>query len=95
MDEEGIEKSKPPLNDVVADGLLAIVAGADTSSSAMSCMFWCLLSDRECLKRLQHEIDTVFPDGANALDTSKHSELPYLRACMYVNLSRSDTFILT
>lgn len=82
MDEESVEKSKPPLNDVVADGLLAIVAGADTSSSAMSCMFWCLLSDRECLKRLQHEIDTVFPDGANALDTSKHSELPYLRACI-------------
>ncbi|KAG7439033.1 cytochrome P450, partial [Guyanagaster necrorhizus] len=82
MDKEGFEKSKPPVNDVIADSLLAVVAGSDTTASAMSCMLWCLLSDRDCFKRLQHEIDTVFPDGADALDVSRHSELPYLRACM-------------
>lgn len=43
-----------------------------------------LLSHPECYKRLQQEIDVVYPSGSDPLDVSKHSQLRYLAACMFV-----------
>jgi hypothetical protein len=36
MDEVGMEKQKPTLAEVAADGVLSIVAGSDTTSIAIS-----------------------------------------------------------
>lgn len=36
MDEAGIEKEKPSIPEVVADGVLSIIAGSDTTSMAIS-----------------------------------------------------------
>jgi hypothetical protein len=36
MDEAGMEKQKPTLAEVVADGMLSIIAGSDTTSIAIS-----------------------------------------------------------
>lgn len=63
-------------------GALTIVAGADTTSCAMSSLFWFLMTHPECYRRLQEEIDTVYPPGEDAMDTSKHEELKYLNAVM-------------
>nr|GAT50702.1 predicted protein [Mycena chlorophos] len=82
MDEEGREKVKPPMPEVVADGVLAVVAGSDTTSVALSTLIWCLLTNPEIYARVQAEVDTVFPDVDGALDTSKHDELKLLSACI-------------
>jgi hypothetical protein len=36
MDEAGMEKQKPTFAEVVADGVLSIIAGSDTTSIAIS-----------------------------------------------------------
>jgi len=81
-DEAGYEKTKPPLRNVVADGALAIIAGSDTTASALSSLFFLLLSNRDCYDRLQAEIDDLFPPGENAMDTSKYANMPFLSSCI-------------
>ncbi|KAK7444524.1 hypothetical protein VKT23_008875 [Stygiomarasmius scandens] len=81
-DEAGFEKVRPSLASVVADGALAIVAGADTTVSALSSLFYFLLSNPNHYKKLQEEVDTVYPPGSDPLDVSKHSELKYMNACI-------------
>ncbi|KAJ3776194.1 high nitrogen upregulated cytochrome P450 monooxygenase 2 [Lentinula raphanica] len=82
MDEAGLEKVKPSLAEVGADAVLTVIAGADTTSCALAALFWLLLSHPECYKRLQQEIDSVYPSGSDPLDVSKHSQLRYLAACI-------------
>ncbi|KAK7680564.1 hypothetical protein QCA50_016346 [Cerrena zonata] len=81
-DEAGLEKEKPTLREVASDGALAVIAGADTTASALASLFWSLIRNPEVYKRLQNEIDTVYADHANPLSTEKHSKLVYLNACI-------------
>lgn len=86
-DEEGIEKEKPELQNVVSDAVLVIIAGYDTIATALTALFWFLLKNPECYKRLQQEIDTAYPDHADPLLTPvPPSKLAYLNACMLVIL---------
>ncbi|KAI0712109.1 cytochrome P450 [Earliella scabrosa] len=78
--EDGSETSAPPLPQVAIDGALAIVAGSDTTSCVLANTFYCLMSNPDVYKRLQAEVDTTFPPGENAMDTSKHPDMPYLNA---------------
>ena len=41
-----------------------------------------ILSNPDVYKRLQAEIDAYFPPGENAMDTSKHPDMPWLNAVM-------------
>ncbi|KAJ7573693.1 cytochrome P450 [Mycena floridula] len=82
MDEAGLEKQKPTIGDIVADGSLAIIAGADTTSAALSSLFYFLLSDMKYYKRLQAEIDAAFAHGEDPLHFSRDRELPFLTACI-------------
>ncbi|KAF7330387.1 Cytochrome P450 [Mycena venus] len=82
MDEAALEKQKPPLGDVIADGALAVVAGADTTASALASLFYFLLSHPEYYKQLQEEVDAHFPLGSDPLDTSSHAEMKFLNACI-------------
>ncbi|KAK7034585.1 hypothetical protein VNI00_012216 [Paramarasmius palmivorus] len=81
-DDEGLEKEKPSLPAVISDGVLAIMAGADTTSAAMRHFFWLILAHPDCYKRLQQEIDNTFPPEADALDSTKHPDMPFLNACL-------------
>lgn len=67
-----------------ADGMLAIIAGSDTSATALSHVFYFMLRNPDCMKRLQKEIDETFPDAHtdDLFDYSKHADMPYLNACM-------------
>ncbi|KAJ7352519.1 cytochrome P450 [Mycena albidolilacea] len=82
MDEAGLEKQKPPLPNVIADGALAVVAGADTTASALSSLFFFLLSHPKYYEQLQEEIDSHFPLGADPLNTSSHADMKFLNACL-------------
>ncbi|KAJ7080336.1 high nitrogen upregulated cytochrome P450 monooxygenase 2 [Mycena belliarum] len=81
-DEAGQEKVKPAYKEVVADGVLSVIAGSDTTSTALSCLVCLLLSNPEAYRRVQAEIDYVYPDGESSLDALKHSELQFLTACL-------------
>ncbi|KAJ8502816.1 hypothetical protein ONZ45_g11411 [Pleurotus djamor] len=85
-DEAGLEKEQPDFANVVADGTVAIVAGADTVATVIMCLFYYLLSNPNVYERLRQEIDTTYPRGEDALDTSKHASLTYLSACIHETL---------
>ncbi|KAF7303620.1 hypothetical protein MIND_00591300 [Mycena indigotica] len=82
MDEDGHEKVKPTIAEVVGDGALAIVAGTDTSSLALATFVWCMLSNPDIYARAKAEVDTVYPDLDAILDAGKHEELKIVTACL-------------
>lgn len=71
-------------------GGLAIIAGSDTTSSAVSNLFYCLLTNPTKYKRLQDEIDEL---GDNVLDYGAQSRMSYLNASMCV-ISRIPSLFL-
>ena len=89
------ESSRPPLKpsvmvsllvlfscllaDLRNKGGLAIVAGSDTTSSAMSNLFYLLLTHPVKYKRLQAEIDEL---GHEVMDYGKQGRLTYLNGAM-------------
>ncbi|KAJ6460899.1 high nitrogen upregulated cytochrome P450 monooxygenase 2 [Mycena sanguinolenta] len=81
-DEGGVEKQKPTLKTSAADGIVAIVAASDTTTSTLSSTVWFLLSNPDYHRRVQQELDTVFVDGDDFFDVSKHQELQFLSACI-------------
>lgn len=84
IDEDHIEKERPSEAEVLSDGLLAIVAGSDTTSTVLSGIFFYLLSNPACYKRLQEEVDGTFPVGEGyPFDSAKLADMPYLNAVMY------------
>ena len=82
IDEEGVQKQQPSMAEIISDGGLAIVAGSDTTSSALSSLFWCLLRHPEAYACLRAEVDALGPDDLR--DTTRHTQMPYLNAVMYV-----------
>lgn len=71
---------------MLIDGLLAIIAGADTTASTLSHVFFRLLSNPETYKRLQAEVDQYYPPGENALDPTHYVRMSYLDAVMQVHI---------
>ncbi|OBZ68798.1 hypothetical protein A0H81_11369 [Grifola frondosa] len=78
--EDGVESSPPSLDALICDGNLVIIAGADTTSSVLTNLFFCLLTNRDAYDRLQSEVDTHYPPGEDALDTKYHADMPFLNA---------------
>ena len=74
----------PPLAQLVDDGILAIVAGADTTASALASIFACILSSPSAYDALQAEVDRFYPKDADVFDITRQREMKYLNAVMYV-----------
>ncbi|KAJ7914832.1 cytochrome P450 [Mycena leptocephala] len=85
-----LEKEKPALGDVVADGATAVIAGADTTASALSSLFFFLLSYPKYYEKLQEEVDSHFALGVDPLETSSHADMKFLNACI-----SNDMFLAT
>lgn len=67
----------------MSDGVLAIVAGSDTTSSVLSGLFHYLLAHPASYRRLQEELDDAFPPGeGDPFDANELAELPFLNAVM-------------
>ncbi|KAJ7183184.1 cytochrome P450 [Mycena filopes] len=77
IDEAGLEPKPPSLAQVISDSSPAIVAGAETTSTALSNFFWLLLSNPVTYSRLQAEIDACEGD---VLDREVQKRLVYLNA---------------
>lgn len=86
IDEAGAERSPPTFAEVAADGVLAIVAGSDTTATTLSTLFWALLSHPTAYRRLQAEVDRYYPPGEDAVSTVHHPRMNYLNAVMCVLL---------
>ncbi|EKM51985.1 uncharacterized protein PHACADRAFT_212598 [Phanerochaete carnosa HHB-10118-sp] len=78
--EDGSEKVSPSPAVVTSDGVLALVAGSDTTSSVLSNLFYCLLRNPVSYKRLQEEVDKFYPPGENSLDPRHINDMPFLEA---------------
>ena len=72
------------MNELMSDGLLAIVAGSDTTSHVMINAFYFLMKHPEMQERLQREIDESFPPGSSPFDPVKQANMPYLNAVLSV-----------
>ncbi|KIK98681.1 hypothetical protein PAXRUDRAFT_31013 [Paxillus rubicundulus Ve08.2h10] len=80
IDEAGIERCPPTFAEVASDGVLAIVAGSDTTATTLSSLFWALLDNPTAYRRLQEEIDRYYPPGEDAVSTAHHQQMNYLNA---------------
>ena len=80
--EELPETERPLPAEVVKDGLLAIIAGADTTSSVITAALYHLLRNPVAYKELQAEVDGAFSSGEEPLDVMKLSQMEWLNGCM-------------
>jgi cytochrome P450 len=67
---------------VAQDGGLAILAGSDTTSSALTAVVYYILCNPAVYKRLQEEVDAAFPSGEEPLDMTRLSHMEWLNGCM-------------
>ncbi|KAL0954589.1 hypothetical protein HGRIS_003549 [Hohenbuehelia grisea] len=84
--EDGHEPVQPPLREVISGGTLVIVAGSDTTASALSNAFYMLLCNSTAYKRLRGEIDKHFAPGDDVSDVAKHLNMPYLNGVINESL---------
>ncbi|KAL0060261.1 hypothetical protein AAF712_012947 [Marasmius tenuissimus] len=82
-DEGGHEKVKPNPAYLRPEAALALIAGSDTTSTAMTNFFWFILADPKVYKRVRDEVDREYPPGTDPLrDTSRHGNMTFMKACI-------------
>ncbi|KAF8258322.1 high nitrogen upregulated cytochrome P450 monooxygenase 2 [Lactarius quietus] len=80
---EGLpEAERPHPANIAIDGMLAIIAGADTIGSVLTAAVYYLLCNPVAYKRLQAEVDDTFSSGEEPLDVTKLSRMEWLNACI-------------
>ncbi|KAJ8091955.1 hypothetical protein PM082_024190 [Marasmius tenuissimus] len=86
-DEEGHEKVKPNPAYVRPDSVTAIIAGSDTTSTAMANFFWCIMAHPKVYERVCDEVSKEYPPGTDPLrDTSRHGNMTFMKACLNESL---------
>ncbi|KAI9462030.1 cytochrome P450, partial [Russula earlei] len=64
------------------DGLLAIVAGSDTTSNTLTAVIYYLFLNPAAHEHLQEEVDSAFPSGEEPLDAATLSQMEWLNGCI-------------
>ena len=72
----------PPRPIVVSDGVLALIAGSDTTAIVTAMTVYSLLRNPTAYKRLQQEVDRFYPRGEDSLDSKHYKNMTYLEAVM-------------
>jgi len=80
--EELPESERPSHAEVGKDGLLAIVAGSDTTSGVLTAALYYLLRNPVAYERLQAEVISAFPSGEEPLDVTKLGQMEWLNGCI-------------
>ncbi|EKM52101.1 uncharacterized protein PHACADRAFT_262568 [Phanerochaete carnosa HHB-10118-sp] len=78
--EDGTDKESPPREIVVGDGLLAVIAGSDTTATVLANTMYELLRHPKVYKRLQAEVDKFYPPGEDSLNPRHLKDMDYLEA---------------
>lgn len=81
-EDEGAAQSGAKPEEIVADGMPTIIAGADTTAIVLSHMWYFMMRNPHCVDLLRKEIDETFPPGEDFTDFTRLAEMPYLNACM-------------
>ncbi|KIP08448.1 hypothetical protein PHLGIDRAFT_23489 [Phlebiopsis gigantea 11061_1 CR5-6] len=68
--------------ELLAEGLLAIIAGADTTAVTLCHFMYFMMRHPECADSLRREVDAAFPHGDEPTDHSRLANMPYLNACI-------------
>ena len=68
--------------DLVGEAALLVGAGSDTSSTAISALFFYLSRNERVLKLLQEEVRAAFSDVEEIRYSTRLTNLTYLRACI-------------
>jgi len=76
------ETERASFSEVAQDGVLAIIAGSDTTSGVLTAIIYYLLLNPAAYERLQEEVDCAFPIGEEPLDAEKLSRLEWLNGCI-------------
>jgi len=90
--EHSNKASRPEvsLSTLLADGILTILAGSDTSATTMSNTWYFLLTHPTAFARLRAEIDDAFPPGdefeLTGANANKLADLSYLNAVLNESL---------
>ncbi|GJE94463.1 cytochrome P450 [Phanerochaete sordida] len=83
MNEDGSSKSQLTRKEGLSDGVVAIIAGSDTAATALTHLCYYFLQRPECLRRLRHEIEEVYPSLGDELeDLARQADMLYLNACL-------------
>ncbi|KAH9906045.1 cytochrome P450 [Xylariomycetidae sp. FL2044] len=81
--------------ELLSETLLFMTAGADSTASAMSALFFYLAHDQSCYTRLADQLRTTFRDGGKIKNRPKLTSCHYLRACIDEALRMSAPFSST
>ncbi|KAF8627933.1 hypothetical protein AX17_006088 [Amanita inopinata Kibby_2008] len=73
-------KELMPDYDIISECMGHLVAGADTTSTTLTYLFWELSRRADIAKKLQAELDEAMPNSRNLPDISVIQDLPYLNA---------------
>ncbi|KAI0706670.1 high nitrogen upregulated cytochrome P450 monooxygenase 2 [Earliella scabrosa] len=70
----------PPMKQLLDDGMLALVAGTDTTAGTLTSVFFCLATHPGAYAALRNEVDCFFPAGEDPLMYADYREMRYLNA---------------
>ena len=82
--EDQAESQSPSRPVVVSDGILAMIAGSDTTATTIVNIFYLLLNHKDKFRILQEEVDKYYPHGEDPLNSKHYVEMHYLEAVMSV-----------
>ncbi|RMZ81077.1 hypothetical protein DV738_g2396, partial [Chaetothyriales sp. CBS 135597] len=81
-DYNALEKpTRQHTDDLRGDAHLIVVAGSDTTSAGLTCLFFELAQHPDVLKKLHEEVDQYFAENERVTATTL-SKLEYLNACI-------------
>ena len=81
--DEDLGNAEPlPMTELVNHGILAVVAGTETTAIGMTCLFYGILTNPEIYATLEAEVDKFCHGSQPQTDTSQHSDMYYLEAVM-------------
>lgn len=81
-EDEVASQSGARPQEILADGMLAIIAGSDTTATMLSHLFYFMLRHPQCAEQLQKELVATFPHDEDPIDFARLARMPYLNACM-------------
>ncbi|KAF7133597.1 hypothetical protein CNMCM5793_004726 [Aspergillus hiratsukae] len=89
--EDPESKIKMTPHEVQAESIMMMLAGSETTSSAIMWTFHLLLLYPETLRRAVQEVRSTFPLSQLVTYKDVRSSLPYVEACVYEALRHSPT----
>ncbi|KAJ5415823.1 cytochrome P450 [Penicillium sp. CMV-2018d] len=77
------DRSAPPTAKALAeDGNVLILGGSDTTGNTLACVLHYLVANKSVYKKLQQQLDDIFPNRGRSYEYAEVRRLPYLDAIL-------------